>query len=96
MINSLDSCHDPVDEVLEVVWTLNEDGEAATAERITALNPRFTLEPALLEEMQRDGLLAVESGEYVFTDEGKTRAEGIIRSHRLAERLARGLSLAHP
>lgn len=87
VIDSIDSCHDPVDEVLEVIWTLKEDGEAATAEQLTTLNLQCSIDEHLLEGMRSDGLLEKKSGEYVFTEVGRIRAEAITRRHRLAERL---------
>lgn len=87
IVNNIDSCHDPVDEALEVIWTMKEDDEATTAERIAVRNKRFSIGEQLLEAMKRDGLLGKEAGRYVLTEAGKARAETIIRRHRLAERL---------
>jgi DtxR family Mn-dependent transcriptional regulator len=65
------------------------------AEERRAKLPRATLqerddEPfdlALLKDMERDGLITANGEDLSLTGEGRTRAAGVIRRHRLAERL---------
>ncbi|MBN1165381.1 MAG: metal-dependent transcriptional regulator [Candidatus Krumholzibacteriota bacterium] len=79
--------HDPVDEALETLWTLEERGEKALEDRILSGNSRGILDKALLSRMIEENLLREENGIYSFTDQGRERGKGIIRRHRLAERL---------
>jgi DtxR family Mn-dependent transcriptional regulator len=81
------SCHDPVDEILEVVWTIEENREKATADKIMSMNFHAEIGEEHLERVVREGLLKKEGDIYVFTEPGWKRGEGIIRRHRLAERL---------
>ncbi len=81
------SCHDPIDEVLEVVWILKEDGEEVSADRIISRNVHNAIGPSLLDQIVDDGYLVRDGERYDFTDSGKERGEKIIRQHRLAERL---------
>ncbi len=75
------------DELLELVYTLEESGGEIT---IKELGEKYTEDldvDRLLEEMNKTGLLTV-SGEVVtFSEAGKKEAERLIRAHRLAERL---------
>ncbi|MDI3498505.1 iron dependent repressor, metal binding and dimerization domain protein [Archaeoglobus sp.] len=41
----------------------------------------------VIEELEREGLVGVKDGKLVFTEDGRKRAEKIVRLHRLAERL---------
>ena len=79
--------HDPVDEILETVWTFEEEGEKATAGKILGRNRRDLIDMDLIEKVVADGLLKRSGEVYEFTESGRDRGENIIRSHRLAERL---------
>ncbi len=80
-------CHDPIDEILERVWILVEDGQAVSADRILSLNMEHLINNGMIEEAVRDGFLEKRDGKFEFTQSGRERGEGIIRRHRLAERL---------
>lgn len=74
-----------IDEALELLWVLCEEG-------YTDLK-RFTLSSddpnneELMATLLRDGLMVVQDHSVKLTDEGARRAKGLIRRHRLAERL---------
>lgn len=76
------------EEILHAVWELREDGVPATA---AALQARPALHAAAvapaLDLLVRAGELAGGDAAMVFTPAGETRARGIIRKHRLTERL---------
>jgi DtxR family Mn-dependent transcriptional regulator len=73
------------DELLEAVWSCREDGrqeldcvlESAHAEA----------DRKAVEDLAGQGLLVVSGDKVSFTAEGERAAMGIIRRHRLAERL---------
>jgi DtxR family Mn-dependent transcriptional regulator len=81
------SCHDPIDEILEVVWTIEENRVKATAERIMSMNFHVEIGEEHLKRAVEEGYLKREGDVFVFTETGSKRGEGIIRRHRLAERL---------
>jgi DtxR family Mn-dependent transcriptional regulator len=75
-----------VAEVLEAVWTLQEQ-RTATIEEVSR-NAATTVSQRLFESLRNDGLLAIEeSGNIRLLPKGRELAEQIIRRHRLAERL---------
>jgi DtxR family transcriptional regulator, Mn-dependent transcriptional regulator len=77
------------DEILELLWTLREEGKASRAELI-----RSTEEDrpeALLEELLSSGHVQAAGEEVRLTPRGEERARGIIRRHRLAEVLLHNL-----
>jgi DtxR family Mn-dependent transcriptional regulator len=78
-----------VEDYLQVLHYLTRDGfpviAARLAERLNVSAPTVT---ATLQRMERDGL--IEHGprkEILFTHEGRSAAENIVRRHALAERL---------
>jgi len=71
-----------IDEVLEYLW-LKGEGDAA-AHEICAIGARLAT-PQLLERMRARDILT--PGAIAFTQEGRRRAENLIRRHRLAETL---------
>ncbi len=73
-------------EVLEALWTLEEQGLSSSSVAARRVDPGAT--PHLLESLRRENLIALESrGRATLLPEGRALAEGIIRRHRLAERL---------
>ena len=87
MANGTDSCHDPVDEILETMWMLEEDNTPASESAIRDAAPCEELNLELLGKLAGDGLLEMEGELYRLGPEGRKRAEAVIRRHRLAERL---------
>ncbi len=79
--------HDPVDEILEVVWILEEEGKPATMENILEKNKRDLVAADLIEKVLADGFLKRKGEAYECTETGRERAKNVIRRHRLAERL---------
>ena len=73
------------DEILERVYTLEEDG-IRREEALLGLADLPVI-PAELEELAGEGLLDRRGGEVALTDTGRGRAREIVRRHRLAERL---------
>jgi DtxR family transcriptional regulator, Mn-dependent transcriptional regulator len=75
-----------ITEVLEAVWTLQEQ-ESATVEKVVS-NAPIAVSEELLETLTRDGLLFIDDAKRVrLQPKGLKIAELIIRRHRLAERL---------
>ncbi|MEK7282990.1 MAG: ATP-binding cassette domain-containing protein [Acidobacteriota bacterium] len=72
-----------IDEVLEYLW-LKMEGDAA-AHEICAIGARLAT-PQLLERMHARGILRPGDG-LEFSEEGRRRAQSLIRRHRLAETL---------
>ena len=73
-------------EVLEALWTTEEQGLSSSSVAARRVDPGAT--PHLLESLRRENLIAVETGgRATLLPEGRALAEGIIRRHRLAERL---------
>jgi DtxR family Mn-dependent transcriptional regulator len=66
---------------------LGEEGGAATAAAIAEGMPEVAADVDILGNMIEDGLLEYHDGLYTLTEDGRKRAESIIRRHRLAERL---------
>jgi DtxR family Mn-dependent transcriptional regulator len=77
------------DEILELVWTLREEGSAT---RTQLLRRTEEDEPEkILEELSTAGLLEASGDEVRLTRPGEERARVIIRRHRLAEVLLSNL-----
>ncbi len=74
-----------VEEVLEALWTCSEKKD----HRIETLKKscHVPVDQALLSTLEKRNLIAYEGEMVLFTPEGKVRAAGVIRRHRLAERL---------
>jgi putative ABC transport system ATP-binding protein len=75
------------DEVLEQLWVLEEMGTPATPAAIEEIHSACGANPRSLPVMREIGLLAPGEKALAMTEEGRARAAGVIRRHRLAERL---------
>ena len=73
------------DEILERVYTLEEDGFRREADLLD--QPDLPVLPGEVEVLAGEGLLDRRGGEVALTDSGRARAREIVRRHRLAERL---------
>lgn len=76
---------DSIDELLELIWILREKG-------VTDLDSLLqnTTDPearAVLNQMMGQGLFEMEGDILKFKEKGESLAEGIVRRHRLTERL---------
>ena len=88
-MNNDNTCyHDPLDEILESVWMLTEAGETRSASKIIDTSHTGLADRRHIEKLVEHGSLSSGGDDtYEFTEKGKARASGIIRRHRLAERL---------
>ena len=73
-----------VAEVLEAVWSLEEEGRSSRTDVIRKAATDVTDD--LLEDLRDGNLILIESGEIQLSKAGRELAEQIIRRHRLAER----------
>lgn len=80
--------HPPVEEYLKVIYELGEDGvpaiRARLAERLGHSPPSVT---DMVRRLAAEGYLEVHERALRLTAAGRRRAEGVVRKHRLAERL---------
>jgi DtxR family Mn-dependent transcriptional regulator len=81
------SCHDPEEEVLEAIWTLEEDGIEPTLERILSGDIHESVSEKTIDRLVSRGLLEKEGDTFRFSEAGRKEGELVIRRHRLAERL---------
>jgi DtxR family transcriptional regulator, iron-dependent repressor len=83
-----DGFHPPVEEYLETIQALTEEGvpviQARIAERLGRTAPSVS---EMLDRLAADGYLEREGRSITLTDQGRTLADSVIRKHRLAERL---------
>lgn len=78
--------HRALEEVLEALWTGDERGATRREDLAEVVDVALTEE--LIAELKTRALIEErKDGSLVFTDVGRERARGIIRRHRLAERL---------
>jgi len=80
-------CHDPTDEILEVVWLLNEEGKELSMENILSRKVHGYFDASMVERLVEEGYLERKGEGYQFTEKGEQRGRSVIRRHRLAERL---------
>ena len=73
-------------EVLETVWTLQEQ-EPATIDKVVS-NAATKVSEELIASLHDEGLISIDNTKHVrLLPKGRQQAEQIIRRHRLAERL---------
>ena len=82
------------DHVLEQIWICCEEGKPALVSSLQSTGPAGSLpilpqEPAtkILARMSERHLVELQNGEAQLTPVGSQRARGVVRRHRLAERL---------
>ena len=84
----LDRFHPPVEEYLETIFALEEEGipviQARLAERLGKAAPSVS---EMLDRLEADQLIARSGRRISMTPSGRSLAEGVVRKHRLAERL---------
>lgn len=80
--------HPPLEEYLETIHDLAEAGtpviQARIAERLGKAAPSVS---EMLDRLQADGYVERDGRLLELTGKGRTIAEGVVRKHRLAERL---------
>jgi DtxR family Mn-dependent transcriptional regulator len=81
-----------IEELLETVFTEREQGRTAAA-GVLAHASEHAGHPGVsaFDELARLGLVRQTDGHLALTEEGERRARGVVRRHRLAERLFRDL-----
>ncbi len=82
-----DGFHPPVEEYLEAIWELEEEGtqviQARLAEHLGHSAPTVS---ETVRRLRSDGYIEVEGRILRLTEAGRKRAESVVRKHRLAER----------
>lgn len=82
------SVHPPVEEYLEAIHELSEEGnqviQARLAERLGHSAPTVS---EMVRRLRDEGYLELERRVITLTRQGQRRAESVVRKHRLAERL---------
>jgi DtxR family Mn-dependent transcriptional regulator len=83
-----DGFHPPVEEYLETIHSLTEEGtpviQARIAQRLGRTAPSVS---EMLDRLTDDGYVLRTGRVIALTDRGRTLADSVIRKHRLAERL---------
>jgi DtxR family Mn-dependent transcriptional regulator len=80
--------HPPLEEYLEAIWELNEEGisviQARLAEHLGHSAPSVS---EMVRRLKADGYVEIDGRFLSLTDKGMARAVSVVRKHRLAERL---------
>jgi DtxR family Mn-dependent transcriptional regulator len=80
--------HPPLEEYLEAIWELNEEGisviQARLAEHLGHSAPSVS---EMVRRLKSDGYVELDGRFLSLTDKGMARAVSVVRKHRLAERL---------
>ncbi len=83
-----DGFHPPLEEYLEAIHELEEEGtqviQARLAERLGHTPPSVS---EMIRRLKREGYVDVKDRAVLLTAKGRSRAESVVRKHRLAERL---------
>ncbi|MHB1709969.1 MAG: metal-dependent transcriptional regulator [Acidimicrobiales bacterium] len=84
----LDRFHPPVEEYLEAIFSLEEEGipviQARLAERLDKAAPSVS---EMLDRLESDQFILRSARQISMTAKGAALAQGVVRKHRLAERL---------
>ena len=82
-----DGFHPPVEEYLEAIWELEEEGtqviQARLAEHLGHSAPTVS---ETVRRLRSEGYVDVDGRILRLTETGRRRAESVVRKHRLAER----------
>jgi DtxR family Mn-dependent transcriptional regulator len=80
--------HPPLEEYLEAIHELGEEGmvviQARLAERLGHSAPAVS---EMIRRLRDEGFVEVRGRSLTLTDSGRSKAESVVRKHRLAERL---------
>ena len=80
--------HPPLEEYLEAIHELGEEGivviQARLAERLGHSAPAVS---EMIRRLRDEGYVEVRGRSLSLTDSGRSKAESVVRKHRLAERL---------
>jgi DtxR family Mn-dependent transcriptional regulator len=84
----LDRFHPPVEEYLETIFSLEEEGipviQARLAERLNKAAPSVS---EMLDRLEADDFITRSARQISMTPKGADLAQSVVRKHRLAERL---------
>jgi DtxR family Mn-dependent transcriptional regulator len=88
MSGMADGFHPPLEEYLEAIHELEEEGtqviQARLAERVGHSAPAVS---EVMRRLRTEGYVTVKNRQVHLTELGRNRAERVVRKHRLAERL---------
>lgn len=73
------------DEILELLWSLREQGSKSYRDVIAGINGSDTAD--IMRKMENEGLIKISDDDVELTDSGEARSRDLTRRHRLAERL---------
>jgi DtxR family Mn-dependent transcriptional regulator len=76
-----------VEELLEHIWTYEEESSGRADKGMVSQWISADAVEAVLEDMQRQGLIYLYNSLIVLSASGRKEAEQVVRRHRLAERL---------
>jgi DtxR family Mn-dependent transcriptional regulator len=83
-----DGFHPPFEEYLEAIHELGEEGivviQARLAERLGHSAPAIS---EMIRRLRDEGYVGINGRSLTLTDRGRSKAESVVRKHRLAERL---------
>ncbi len=83
-----DGFHPPLEEYLEAIHALQEEGgqviQARLAQRLGHSAPSVS---EMVRRLRAEGYVELEDRAVLLTEKGQARAEKVVRKHRLAERL---------
>ena len=83
-----DGFHPPLEEYLEAIHELGEEGivviQARLAERLDHSAPAVS---EMIRRLRDEGYIEVRGRALLLTTQGRALAESVVRKHRLAERL---------
>jgi DtxR family Mn-dependent transcriptional regulator len=83
-----DGFHPPLEEYLEAIWELEEEGvQVIQARLVDHLGHSAPSVSEMVKRLRADGYIAVRGRDITLTPKGRTRAVSVVRKHRLAERL---------
>jgi len=74
-----------IDEILELLWSMREQGLDNYAKLVEGVNDKNA--PEVIRKMEGSGLIAVSDDKVELKEKGEVRARDLTRRHRLAERL---------
>jgi DtxR family transcriptional regulator, Mn-dependent transcriptional regulator len=74
-----------VEEALELIWVLAEEGHREIDRFHLSSDDADT--SSIIETLSQGGLVTIDEGNIVLTEQGHKKAKGLIRRQRLAERL---------
>ncbi len=80
--------HPPLEEYLEAIWELEEEGVAVIQARLVEhLQHSAPSVSEMVRRLREDDYITVSGRALRLTDKGRSRAISVVRKHRLAERL---------